>query len=211
MDTLQKRYKHGFTTVSNDIFRCNQLSAKALGILCLLFSLPDNWQFSEAGIASLFPKDGKASVRSGVKELEASGFVRREQIREAGRFVGYKWLVSDVPFSDFPQTEKPITENPPQLNTNISKDLKNKDISKSSAPPSNTERSKTFTPPTVEEVAAYCVSRQNNVDAVRFVDFYAAKGWYIGKNKMKDWKAAVRTWEHGSKTQSKKQEVNWLE
>ena len=52
-----------------------------------------------------------------------------------------------------------------------------------------------FTPPTVEEVASYCRERGNNVNAQRFVDFYAAKGWKIGQNPMKDWKAAVRTWE----------------
>jgi len=52
-----------------------------------------------------------------------------------------------------------------------------------------------FTPPTVNEVREYCRERSNDVDAQRFVDFYEAKGWYVGKNKMKDWKAAVRTWE----------------
>ena len=52
-----------------------------------------------------------------------------------------------------------------------------------------------FSPPTVDEVAAYCRERQNDVNPQRFVDFYAAKGWKIGQNPMKDWKAAVRTWE----------------
>ena len=52
-----------------------------------------------------------------------------------------------------------------------------------------------FSPPTPEEVAQYCRERNNNVDAERFVDHYTACGWYIGKNPMKDWKAAVRTWE----------------
>ena len=52
-----------------------------------------------------------------------------------------------------------------------------------------------FTPPTVEEVAAYCRERGNTVDAERFCDFYASKGWQVGKNTMKDWRAAVRTWE----------------
>lgn len=52
-----------------------------------------------------------------------------------------------------------------------------------------------FTAPTVEDVNAYCRGRGNRVDAQRFVDFYAAKGWKIGQNAMKDWKAAVRTWE----------------
>ena len=52
-----------------------------------------------------------------------------------------------------------------------------------------------FIPPTIDEVAAYCRERGNSVDAERFVDFYTAKGWKVGKNPMKDWKAAVRTWE----------------
>lgn len=61
-----------------------------------------------------------------------------------------------------------------------------------------------FRPPTVEEVETYCQERQNGVDASRFVDFYASKGWKIGSSPMKDWRAAVRTWERReSKTQDK--------
>ena len=52
-----------------------------------------------------------------------------------------------------------------------------------------------FTPPTIEEVTAYCKERGNRVDAQQFIDFYTANGWMVGKNKMKDWKACVRTWE----------------
>lgn len=52
-----------------------------------------------------------------------------------------------------------------------------------------------FVPPTAEEVKAYCQERKNNVDAETFVDFYASKGWKVGKDPMKDWKACVRTWE----------------
>ena len=57
------------------------------------------------------------------------------------------------------------------------------------------KRSKAFVPPTVEEVRAYCIERGNGVDPETFVDFYASKGWMVGKSKMKDWKAAIRTWE----------------
>lgn len=63
---------------------------------------------------------------------------------------------------------------------------------------------KRFTPPTYEQVSSYCLERNNNVDAHRFVDHYEANGWMRGKTKMKDWKAAVRFWERsnggGSKT-----------
>lgn len=54
---------------------------------------------------------------------------------------------------------------------------------------------KRFTPPTYEQVSSYCKERNNNVDANVFIDFYESKGWMVGKNKMKDWKAAVRNWE----------------
>jgi hypothetical protein len=63
-------------------------------------------------------------------------------------------------------------------------------------------RAKRFTPPTVDEVAAYCKERGNGVDAQKFVDFYASKGWMVGKNSMKDWKASVRTWERGDSSRS---------
>ncbi len=52
-----------------------------------------------------------------------------------------------------------------------------------------------FVPPTVEEVKAYCRVRGNRVDPQAFVDFYTSKGWRIGKESMRDWRAAVRTWE----------------
>ena len=57
------------------------------------------------------------------------------------------------------------------------------------------DKKDTFTPPSFEEVSQYCLERGNGVDPKKWHDFYSAKGWMIGKNKMKDWKAAVRTWE----------------
>jgi len=56
--------------------------------------------------------------------------------------------------------------------------------------------SKRFVKPTVTEIQAYCLSRKNNVNAQRFFDSYESKDWMIGKNRMKDWRAAVRTWEN---------------
>lgn len=53
----------------------------------------------------------------------------------------------------------------------------------------------TFVVPTLDEVKLYCLERKNNINAENFIDFYTSKNWYIGKNKMKDWKACVRTWE----------------
>ena len=57
------------------------------------------------------------------------------------------------------------------------------------------KRTTKFTPPTVEEVKAYCEERKNGIDAQHFIDYYETRGWKVGRNTMKDWKAAVRTWE----------------
>lgn len=94
--------------------------------------------------------------------------------------------------------EKPTeTQQNPEKPTET---LKDKDKEKENIKETTLKGSKEkplarFTPPTVEEVSAYCKERGNRVNAQRFVDFYAAKGWKIGQNPMKDWKAAVRTWE----------------
>lgn len=66
------------------------------------------------------------------------------------------------------------------------------------------EKRKRFTPPTIDEVKAYCAERKSNVDAERFVNYYESNGWMVGKSKMKDWKAAVRTWEKNSFDNKKK-------
>ena len=62
---------------------------------------------------------------------------------------------------------------------------------------------KRFVPPSLEEVQAYCSERGNGIDAQSFIDFYASKGWMVGKTKMTDWKAAVRTWESRKRKQSR--------
>ena len=72
----------------------------------------------------------------------------------------------------------------------IDKDRIDKD--KGEAPKKETTR---FAPPTVEEVSAYCQERGNNVNPERFVNYYSSNGWMVGRTKMKDWKASVRTWE----------------
>lgn len=78
-----------------------------------------------------------------------------------------------------------------------------------SVPQSDTR--KRFIPPTLEEVIDYCNERQNNVDPAQFIDYYTTNGWKVGKNKMKDWKASVRTWErngYSNKQTNNKQSGN---
>lgn len=80
----------------------------------------------------------------------------------------------------------------------VSEKEEDKEIDKEKEIESVNQKRKRFMPPTLEEVKAYCAERKNNVDAARFIDYYTANGWLIGKNKMKDWRAAVRTWERNN-------------
>jgi predicted phage replisome organizer len=87
-------------------------------------------------------------------------------------------------------------KTPPEIEIEIELE---KDINNSGASP------RKFIPPTLEEVQAYCKERNNRVDAQRWYDFYLSKGWMVGKNKMKDWKACVRTWEKSDINKDKPQ------
>lgn len=58
---------------------------------------------------------------------------------------------------------------------------------------------KVFKKPTIEEINKYCLERNNGINAEAFYDFYESKDWYVGKNRMKDWKACIRTWEQRNK------------
>ena len=79
--------------------------------------------------------------------------------------------------------------------TEIDIEKRDRDKKKSGDKADKPPRAMRFTPPSVEEVAAYCRERENNIDPERFVDFYTSKGWKVGNQKMRDWKAAVRNWE----------------
>ncbi len=72
------------------------------------------------------------------------------------------------------------------------------------------EKRKRFIPPTLQEVAAYCLERKNGIDPQRFIDYYTSNGWRVGKNKMKDWKASVRTWERNGYSSGKTYGANGI-
>lgn len=59
-----------------------------------------------------------------------------------------------------------------------------------------------FKKPTITEIEQYCIERKNGIDAKTFYDFYEVKNWFVGKNKMKDWKACIRTWERRTNNSS---------
>jgi hypothetical protein len=112
------------------------------------------------------------------------------------------WLLKSTetkPFICVPENPSFLPENPSFLPENDHKSrveysrVENKNNICGTVKPPTTR--KKFIIPCVEEIAAYCSERGNNVNAEQFFDFYQSKGWKVGKNPMKDWKAAVRTWE----------------
>ena len=108
------------------------------------------------------------------------------------------------------QCNADVTQVKRLCNGEIEKEL---EIEKDSSASTTTKR-KRFEKPTLSEIKQYCIERNNNVNAEQFFDYYESNGWKVGKNSMKDWKAAVRTWERSeyrkpnSKKNSKEDAIN---
>ena len=143
-----------FTVMSNTHFKEREMSLKAKGLLSLMLSLPDEWDYSVRGLVTL-SKDGKGSVTKALIELEELGYVKRTRAHdEKGRFSGYDYDIFETPYAEKPltenpSTEKPMTENPltenqPQLNTNtLNTDFIKKECIKDEedkAPPDYTDK-----------------------------------------------------------------------
>lgn len=119
-----------YTVMSNAHFKEKEMTLKAKGLLSLMLSLPENWDYSIAGLVTL-SKDGKESVMNALNELETFGYLKRTRLFDKqGRFAGYDYDIYETPYTDKPYSEKPNTENPPQLNTKQSntEQLNNKNI-----------------------------------------------------------------------------------
>jgi len=123
----------------------------------------------------------RVSIQKWLKILEDNNHIRRVNIYKQG---SKEILTRVITLVNNPSKEK-LTDN-----TNININNNNTTYSNSKV---------RFKKPTLDEVKNYCILRNNNIDAEAFIDFYESKNWQIGKNKMKDWKAAVRTWERRNK------------
>lgn len=118
------------------------------------------------------------------QELEELSKVRAEAGSKGG-----KQKIANVANANFAKQDEANVANATNKNKNKEEDIKESTLK------STKEKRDRFSPPSVEDVANYCKERGNKVNAQTFVDFYSAKGWKVGQNPMKDWKACVRTWE----------------
>lgn len=119
-----------YTVMSNHHLRNTDLSLKAKGLLSLMLSLPDGWDYTTKGLARIC-KDGVDSICAGVQELENHGYVIRERVRlPNGQLGAIEYTILEQPRPPEPKPEKPEREKPAQLNKDISSNyLSNTDSS----------------------------------------------------------------------------------
>ena len=127
----------------------------------------------------------RVSIQKWLKILESNNHIKRVNIYKQG---SKEILTRVITLVNNPCKEKLID------NTNIN--INNINLTDSN-------KKGRFKKPTLDDVKNYCILRKNNIDAEAFIDFYESKNWYVGKNKMKDWKACIRTWERRDKDKPK--------
>lgn len=119
----------GYTVMSNYHLRDKRLSLKAKGLLSVILSLPEDWDYTISGLAVICDC-GRDMTRAAITELEKAGYITRSQINESGKFGGNQYTIRETPEADLaeplpenPATETPPTENPlPENPTQIIKD-----------------------------------------------------------------------------------------
>ena len=141
-----KNAENPFVMIDRRIFENDGLSLKAKGLLGYLLSRPDNWTICMADLVKR-TKDGKASVRSAIEELENCGYVTKVQLRDGNLFNGYEYTVHELPLNPVNSTVDRKMEN--QISVNQKKenqksdtnnnDLNNKEYNESHAPAKNSE------------------------------------------------------------------------
>ena len=135
MSVFRINKTQNYTVMSNHHFKEKKMSLKAKGLLSLMLSLPDDWDYSISGLATL-SKDGKDSIMSALAELEKFGYLTRTRLtNEKGQFAGVEYNIFEIPQPKNPISEKPNEENEnsensnaenrPQLNTNLTNHLFN--------------------------------------------------------------------------------------
>ena len=132
----------GYTVMSNYHLRDKALGLKAKGLLSVMLSLPEDWDYTIAGLAVILG-EGKHVIRTAVQELEKAGYITRQQLAgEGGKFGGNQYIIREVPepLSNFPATENPTTENP--SSENCTEIITDQVITDESIPPISPEKPK---------------------------------------------------------------------
>ncbi len=199
MGILRNELKSNFTQVPNDLLFDKRVSFGARILFCYLASKPNNWKIINQNIITNL-NISSDSVAKYFNELLETGWITRErEINEKGQYCGgYNYTIYYEPktplLGENPNTEKVLIRKKSGNNNNIISINNIKTTNNMDIILAEEKTQKKFVPPTIEEITAYSKEIDAGIDAEQFFYWYEAKGWMIGKNKMKDWKAAVRTW-----------------
>lgn len=192
--------------MSNYHFKEKDMSLKAKGLLSEMLSLPDNWDYSIRGLVAI-NKESESSIKSTLEELKKFGYLRITKLLPNQTKTGRIEYVYDI-FEKKQEGKKQEVENlgveflevENQVQYNINNKINNNKYINNIKEKSIKRK---FNKPTIEQIQQYCIERNNGINAEAFYDFYESKNWYVGKNKMSDWKACVRTWEKRQQSKTK--------
>ena len=184
--------------------------------LKILESMKDGYLYSNILLKqalSIFKDLGLIDVleNGAIYMLDIQNFIGRGS-SEADRKREYRQRIETDRTNVQTKVREISEKSPPEIELELKKEIKIEKEIDSSA--STTTKRKRFEKPTLSEIEQYCIERKNNVNAEQFFDYYESNGWKVGKNSMKDWKAAVRTWERSeyrkpnSKKNSKEDAIN---
>ena len=162
----------------------------------------------------------KETISRWIKQLADKGYIDVEMIYD-GKELKERRIYISKNQRVLTEKSKPLDENINRgidkiinrgidkiINRGIDEKVKENNTSMNNTSMNNTinnncvKKAKAFHKPTLDEVRSYCSERENNVDPERFIDYYESNGWRVGKNPMKDWRAAIRTWERGDNSTS---------
>ncbi len=198
---IKSKSTERFTVIPNELIKSNDLLLAEKGLLSYLLSLPADWVLYKSNLYKSLP-DTKGSIDRNFKALQEKGYILSVKVvNDKGQFVGWNHVVYDIPANEKPTIGKPnigngeVGESAPIQKTNT--------IQKTNL--TNTDNTNVYAhtkliKPTVEDLHNYFTEKLNLNDfsaaaqSQLFLDHYEANGWKVGKNPMRDWQAAARTW-----------------
>jgi len=203
----------GFTRIANELLEAyglTRIPGEARQVLDVIIRKTYGWgkkkdiiALSQFCLATGLPK---SSVIRGIKKLLAMNLVY-QKVNASGTEYGInKDYSAWKPFTK----KSTVTKTSTSVYENVKKPFTKKRHTKETTTKETITKDKgsRFTPPTVDEVAEYCKERKNNIDPQLFIDHYETTNWMRGNNKIKRWKACVRTWEKRDKSSPQASEVS---
>lgn len=192
--------KEGYAICFNEWALDKEINGE-LGLLLIISSLCSETGYCYASneyLANLF-NTTEITISRKIHKLKNKNYITIEYEKRGAevksRFIRLTKLLTDDYQNCKPTINKNVKENNISINNTSKKEIYKEKFKK----------------PTLEEVETYCKERNNGINAQQFIDFYESKGWVVGKSPMKDWQAAVRTWEKRATKVAVQKEPIWFD